>query len=259
MKPDYGIDAPGVVRNLAVISGLLLLVAVSAFLGYLPRQLVWHPTSEITIGFPLTLEPLFAGIGLLVGAAWMYFGSRYGKVREREKFLDHVRWRGDERVLDVGCGRGLLLVGAAHRLEKGIAIGIDIWQAEDLSGNRPQVPLENAGIEGVGERVAVSTADMRKLPFRDGSFDLVTSRAAIHNLYDAPDRDQAIREIARVLRPGGGALILDIRHLSQYARVFREHGCPDVKLLDSKLVSALTALVTFGALRPNTILVRKED
>lgn len=257
MKPDYGIDAPGVIRNLVVIGGLLLLVSIAALLGWLPRELVWNVSGK-TIGFPLTQSPLFAGLGMLFGAGWMYFGSRYGKLKERDAFLDRVRWTGSERVLDVGCGRGLLLVGAAHRVKDGVAVGIDIWQAEDLSGNRAEVPLENAAIEGVRASAAVSTADMRKLPFRDGSFDLVTSRAAIHNLYDAADRDEAIREIARVLKPGGGALIMDIRHLSQYARGFREHGCPDVKLLDSKIVSALCALVTFGSLRPNTMLVRKE-
>lgn len=257
MKPDYGIDAPGVVRNLAVVGGILVLVAIAAFLGYLPRVLVWN-VGGATIGFPLIQAPLSAAIGMLIGAGWMYFGSKYGKVKERETFLDRVRWSGRERVLDVGCGRGLLLVGAAHRVKDGVAVGIDIWQAEDLSGNRAEVPLENAEIEGVRASAVVSTADMRKLPFRDGSFDLVTSRAAIHNLYDAADRDEAIREIARVLKPGGGALIMDIRHLSQYARRFHEHGCPDVKLLDSKIVSALTALFTFGSLRPNTLLVRKE-
>jgi cyclopropane fatty-acyl-phospholipid synthase-like methyltransferase len=45
--------------------------------------------------------------------------------------------RGDETVLDVGYGRGLHLIGAAKRLTTGKAPGVDIWQAEDLSGNLP--------------------------------------------------------------------------------------------------------------------------
>jgi len=40
-------------------------------------------------------------------------------------------------VLDVGCGRGLLLIGAARRLTTGKAVGVDIWQAEDRVGNLP--------------------------------------------------------------------------------------------------------------------------
>ena len=74
----------------------------------------------------------------------MYFGSKYGKIAEREKLLKYIAWTGRERVLDVGCGRGLILVGAAKHLTTGHAVGIDIWQAEDLSGNRAEVPLGNA-------------------------------------------------------------------------------------------------------------------
>ena len=139
-------------------------------------------------------------------ALWMLWSSKIGKVREREKLLDRIPWTGAERVLDVGCGRGLLLVGAARRLTTGRAVGIDIWQAEDLSGNRPEATLENARLEGVADRVEVQTADMRKIPFPDGSFDVVVSSQAIHNIYDSAGRAQAIGEIARVLAPGGRAL-----------------------------------------------------
>jgi ubiquinone/menaquinone biosynthesis C-methylase UbiE len=113
-------------------------------------------------------------------------------------------------------------------------------------------------MEGVAPRVSVQTADMRTLPFPDGAFDVVVSRAAIHNLYKEADRDTAIREISRVLSPGGQAVISDIRHVREYARTFAENGCPDVTFLDSLLFSALCGLVTFGALRPNTLLVRKD-
>ena len=71
--------------------------------------------------------------------ARMVWDSKYGKVRERERLLDLLTWTGRERVLDVGCGRGLLLIGAAKRLTTGgggSAAGIDLWQQEDLSGNR---------------------------------------------------------------------------------------------------------------------------
>ena len=256
-RPDYGIDAPGVIRNLAIVAVVLLLIVLASQLGILPVALVLQPSEQVRISFPLAPMGLSSGLGFAAGAAWMYFGSRYGKIAERNKLLDRITWRGDERVLDVGCGRGLVLVGAARRLTTGSATGVDIWQSEDLSGNRADVPVNNARLEGVGERVSVQTADMRRLPFPDNSFDVVISRAAIHNIYNAPDRAAAIREIARVLKPGGQALIVDIRHLPDYCRTFAEHGCPDARLLDSRLWSALTALVTMGSLRPNTLLARK--
>ena len=187
----------------------------------------------------------------------MLWDSKVGKVRSRERLLQRIGWTGKEQVLDVGCGRGLMLIGAAKRLTTGRAVGIDLWQAQDLSGNRPEATLENARREGVADRVEVQTGDMRKMPFGDNTFDVVVSRAAIHNLYDAEARAQAISEIARVLKPGGQALIEDIRHLQEYAAVFSENGCTDVRRVGSLVVSVLLMLITFGSLRPGALVVRK--
>jgi ubiquinone/menaquinone biosynthesis C-methylase UbiE len=189
--------------------------------------------------------------------SWMLWDSKIGKVRSRERLLQKINWTGREQVLDVGCGRGLMLIGAARRLTSGKATGIDIWQAEDLSGNRPEAALENARREGVEDRVAVQTADMRQMPFSDNSFDVVVSRAVIHNLYKANDRARAIAEIARVLKPGGQALIEDIRHHRRYASIFAQNGCPDVRRTRSLIVYVLCMIITFGSLRPATLVVRK--
>ena len=61
---------------------------------------------------PLLVPNMGFGIGIWTGisAIWMWYSSRYGKVREREHLLDAIAWRGDEQVLDVGCGRGLMLI-----------------------------------------------------------------------------------------------------------------------------------------------------
>jgi ubiquinone/menaquinone biosynthesis C-methylase UbiE len=97
---------------------------------------------------------------------------------------------------------------------------------------------------------------MRKMPFVDGAFDVIVSRAAIHNLYAADDRAAAIREIARVLEPDGQALIDDIRHPAQYSSVFEESGC-EVTRIGSSVTSLFLTIVTFGSLHPATLLVRK--
>ena len=246
---DYGIDAPYVIRNL-LIAGAAALVL---FLAMVTQVWSGHigPLRFSAVGF------LVMSIGLLAGGIGMWSGSKYGKVKEREKLLSLITWRGDEQVLDVGCGRGLLLIGAAKRLTTGgKATGIDIWQSEDLSGNKPEATLENARREGVADRIELKTADMRKMPFGDATFDVVVSRAAIHNLYAADDRASAIREIARVLKPGGLALIDDIRHFRQYAAVFFEHGC-DVRRISSAAASMFWTIVTFGSLQPATLVVRK--
>lgn len=91
--------------------------------------------------------------------------DRVAKITDREKILKLIHWRGDEQVLAVGCGRGLMLIGAAQRLTRGKAIGIDLWLERDQSSNSANATLENAKLEGVSEHVSVETADIRKLPF----------------------------------------------------------------------------------------------
>lgn len=255
-KPDYGIDAPAVVRN-------LIIAAVVGLALWAPRALgLWPGRFDLNLGGAGVVIEV-AGVGLVVGAicavmaGWMLWDSRVGKIRRREQLLDEIAWTGGERVLDVGCGRGLMMIGAARRLTTGKATGVDLWQAEDLSGNRPEAALENARREGVSERVEVRTGDMRKLPFEDAAFDVVVSRAAIHNLQERTDRVQAFGEIARVLRPGGQLLIEDIRHPREYLAALAGKGFADVRRVDSRIASGLARLLSFGSLDPVTVSARK--
>jgi ubiquinone/menaquinone biosynthesis C-methylase UbiE len=147
----------------------------------------------------------------------------------RDRLLDGIPWRGDELVLDVGCGRGLLLIGAAKRLTSGKAIGIDIWRSRDQSGNHREATLSNAAVEGVESRVEVRDGDARRIPCADATFDVVVSSFALHNIGGAKGRAQAVREIARVLKPGGVVAILDIRATREYQRVLRDCGFEGVE------------------------------
>jgi cyclopropane fatty-acyl-phospholipid synthase-like methyltransferase len=189
-------------------------------------------------------------------AGWMIWSSRVGKLRERERLLDSLTWRGDEQVLDLGCGRGLMLIGAARRLRTGRAIGVDLWHVEDLGGNSAAAARANAAIEGVADRVTLETADMRALPLANASVDVVLSQAAVHNIAEAAGRRQALEEVARVLRPGGTVLLADIRHLDEYAEVLRGQGFT-AEVEGSALGRGLLALVTFGALRPGVLRGRR--
>jgi SAM-dependent methyltransferase len=250
-RADYGLDAPGMVRN-------LILVSVVGFIAWITAAAGWW-SGRVVAGhliFPISRMAIWPAAGCGFMACWMIYDSKIGKVRDREKLLDRIRWTGAERVLDVGCGRGLLLIGAAKRLSSGSAVGIDLWQAEDLSGNRPEATLENAKIEGVADRVEVQTADMRAIPFPDAAFDVILSCAAIHNLYAPADRAKALGEIARVLKPGGRVLIDDIRHYREYAEHLRRRGCA-VSRVSSILTTIFLAALTFGSLRPATLLARK--
>ncbi len=206
-RVNYGIDAPYVIRNLS-LAGLACLLAAA----YAPLRGL-----------------IFSALSLFMTAIAMVWSSRVGKIRVRERVMDHIVWRGDETVLDVGCGRGLMLVAAARRLRDGKAIGIDLWQEHDLSGNDSQGPLENARLEGVADRVTVQEGDARQLPFPDAMFDVVVSSQVIHNISNLDERVRALREIVRVLKPGGQVAILDFRNTREYARVFRENGMEQVQ------------------------------
>jgi arsenite methyltransferase len=230
-KPDYGIDAPGVIRNLLVIGAALI---VSGFV--FPTI---HLGSSITILW--SRSAFWPGASCMLGGFLMLLYAKWGKFRHRDMMLNMVRWRGDERVLDVGTGRGLLLIGAARRLTTGSGTGIDVWSTKDLSGNSLARTQMNVEVEGVQDKVDLKSDDARKLSFPDATFDVVLSNLCIHNIPDPEGRAQACREIARVLKPGGTALIADFINTGSYQKAFAASGL--------KASRARLNLLTFPQLR----------
>ena len=187
-RPHYGIDAPPIPALLATAGAACALAAAR-----------WH-TGRTALA--VTGGVLFAGAGIYLHT------TLRGKLRAWDQILDRAALNGDERVLDMGCGRGAVLIAAARRLPHGRAVGVDLWSA-DQSGNRPEATLANAAAAGVTDRVEVHSGDMTALPFPDDSFDIVTSAMAIHNIPSAQGRHQALDEALRVLRPGGRLFIAD--------------------------------------------------
>jgi SAM-dependent methyltransferase len=220
-RPNYGIDAPGVLLTLALIG----VAALGA--AFLLRFLL--ATANVALASILFHCLFWPGLTFLGQAGVMLWGSKYGKLRLRDRLLAQMPWRGDETVLDVGCGHGLFLIGVARRLTTGKAIGIDLWQSSDQAGNRPEATWENARSEGVAERIDIRDGDARQLPFAASTFDVVVSSWALHNIYDADGRARALHEIVRVLKPGGRLLIVDIRHAAEYVQVLRASGLTDVQ------------------------------
>ena len=117
--------------------------------------------------------------------------------------------------------------------------------------------LENARLEGVGERVEVKDGDARRLPFADGAFDVVVTKEALHNIYNAAERDTAAREIARVLRPGGRLFIGDVRHTGRYFQVLGECGLEDLRRSAESVPSLLIGAISFGFAYPAHVTARK--
>jgi arsenite methyltransferase len=214
-KPNYGIDAPEVVRRFFFFG------VVGIALGFV--LIAWP---QLRTPLTVRIAPSFITTGLSCVACGivMIWGSKVGKIRWRERIVDGLALRGDERVLDVGCGSGLMLTATARRLPRGQATGIDLWQAEDQSGNAASRTLANATAEGVADRVEIKTGDARKLPFPAEYFDAIVSSWAIHNIYDASGRAEALDEMVRVLKPGGRIALVDIRHTGEYAAALQSRG-----------------------------------
>lgn len=181
------------------------------------------------IGGVLSNDPWsFVGTAAVIACISLaFYAATKGKFVVWEKLLNNFGFKGDEQVLDIGCGRGAVLLLAAKHLTTGKAVGIDLWKREDQSGNSINATAHNAMVEGVFNRVELKTGDMTTMPFPDESFDLVLSNLAIHNV-KGDKRNKAIDEAIRVLRPGGRLMIADIMGINQYMAELSRLGIRDV-------------------------------
>lgn len=217
---DYGLDAPALVKRMFTRAAWTLAIGLVLFL--INRTSNPGPASQL-----LAVFCAIGAIFLLIGR-YMIWSSRTGKLALRDRLLDMLAIQGDEKVLDAGCGRGLMAIGAAKRLKAGKATGVDVWSAEALSGNSSDAAKANAKLEGVADKVRFEKGDIRKLVYPEKSYDVAMSALAIHNLRDREDRARAVREMWRVLKPGGRLLILDLFHVGDYASLLRDGGAQDV-------------------------------
>jgi ubiquinone/menaquinone biosynthesis C-methylase UbiE len=98
-------------------------------------------------------------------------------------------------VLDVGCGQGIDLVEYASAGAR--ATGIDLTPRH--------IELARSHVGALGLSATIVQGDAERLPFADASFDRASSNGVLHH---TPDMPAALREIYRVLRPGGEARII---------------------------------------------------
>lgn len=201
----YGFDAPGAFIGLiAGAAVLLVLMVVSFVVGVVPAAVAF----------------LIGALYTLASAASYAYTARRGKFEVWARELDRLGLRGDETLLDLGCGRGAVLMMAAKRLPEGRATGIDQWHTKPTKAN--------AESEGVAGRVEIVNGDIRTLPFADGSFDVVLSSLAIHNISAEEGRERVVTEALRVLAPGGRMLIADLQHGRSYETVLHRLGVTEL-------------------------------
>lgn len=148
-------------------------------------------------------------------------------------------WSAVRTVLDVGCGRGILLNAVAARLKKEGGCGRVVGLAPRREA--AVAALRTARAEGVGEYVTCRDGDARRLPFADGYFDVVVSavylsgmgkdgRDPLSSSAAAAERGRGLGEVVRVLKPGGVGVVWDVVCAPEYAQRLREMRMEDVRV-----------------------------
>jgi len=153
----------------------------------------------------INLKPVTTGL-VLRGTArfydllvWLVMHGQEGKFREQ--LADLARIQPGQRVLDVGCGTGTLAVTAKRRVgPTGMVFGID--------PSPEMITRATRKARKAGAEIVFKEAIVEKLPFADGYFEVVLSTLMFHHL-PPKVREECVREIFRVLKPGGRVLVVD--------------------------------------------------
>lgn len=118
---------------------------------------------------------------------------------------------GAGRVLDLGAGSGRATLMVLLDRPKTTVVALDIYSGYwGIDDNTPERLRRNAAAAGVVDRVDVQVGDMRALPYPDASFDAAVSSFAIDHLRRS-EIPGALKGVARVLKPGGHVLIMNLR------------------------------------------------
>lgn len=186
---------------------------------------------------------------LLCWVLWIRreYSFSHGGVMEKayENVLSHLDFKGDGRILDVGCGSGALSIRAALTWKDAEVVGLDYWGA--IYNYSKALCEKNADSEGVGNRCTFVRGDANKLDFPDESFDAVISNYVYHNITGS-DKRTLLKESLRVLKKGGVfALNDDMKEqmygdMNTFVEELKNMGYEDVRLVD-------TASEIFGSKR----------
>ncbi len=221
-KAGFGVDQPGALIQL-VAAGMIMIVT-----GFVVASTVFR--SDAALGTVFLVGMPVAGAMILAVTASIYWSNRLGKPREIVNVMKEIPWGGSEVAVDVGCGRGLMMIDAAKRFDHGIAVGADVWRPRDVSGNDPTSVWANARVAHVLDNVALVKSDARSLPFANDSVDVGMSSMTIHLLGGRSIQQAAIKELVRIVKRGGRVAIIDAGRGGEYADYLKEEGMVDLRI-----------------------------
>jgi len=200
-KPNYGITA---IKEFSII-GIIGIIGITIFIIGIFQQNI--------VKYILTIP------GGIIGFIGIYLPLSYIFIRpfifSDNPKRDFILWalkegeiKGDEKILDIGCGTGAVTIKIAKNLSTGKVVGIDVFKG--MSGNSPNIALRNAEIEGVIDKVEIQNGNALDLPFENNSFDIVTMGSVLHEMHTEENVIKALNEVKRVLKPKGKFITVEL-------------------------------------------------
>ncbi len=183
----------------------------------------WHPgmtafpwtAALVLLGAAVVLQvtlPLWWPLALLLTLMAANFFAGYLIVRTTTRadrttlpMVDLLQ--GDhDLVLDAGCGAGRTTLSLGRVLKRGQIVALDRFDADYIDAGGRDLLENNLRLAGLTDRVRIETGDLTRLPFEDQTFDTAVSAHALDHL--GPEKGQGMREVLRVLKPGGRLLVV---------------------------------------------------
>ncbi|MDD5648796.1 MAG: class I SAM-dependent methyltransferase [Dehalococcoidia bacterium] len=186
--------------------------------NWVSRRLIYYPAALAVVFVALSFFSYYFLIValpfLIITAYFTYayfeFSPAGGDIQARIRgfVLDRLEWDGKGAALDIGCGNGALAVRLARKHPDAQVTGIDYWEGKweySLAACD-----RNASIEGVAGRTKFLKASATSLPFEDGIFDAAISNFVFHEVKDAKNKRDMVREALRTIKKGGHFAFQDL-------------------------------------------------
>lgn len=181
----------------------------------------------------LCVLALVMAVYMLICHETFAFGKGNMMTGVHEHLVEHLDWKGEGRLLDIGCGAAALTVRCAKAFPKAQITAMDYWGAE---WNYAKEQCEkNAQIEGVADRISFQKGDAAKLDFPDETFDAAVSNFVFHEVRTAKDKRDVVKEALRVVKKGGVFSFQDMfsqkalyGDMEQFVRELKAEGISEV-------------------------------
>ena len=191
------------------VSKKMLKLLISVFVLLILISIFFYKVTVVTIVSSI-LSVLILLIILCFLYAYYKLSSKGGDIQQQVSSLviNKVDEKSIGKLLDIGCGSGVLSVELAIKCPKLKIWGIDYWGS--IWGYSKDKCEKLASDYHVSDRVSFEQASASSLPFDDESFDIIISNMVFHEVADAKDKREVIKEALRVLKEGAQFIFQDL-------------------------------------------------